>query len=83
MFSDVFSNLLQDRNISSYKLTKDTGLSNGMISDWRSGKNIPSADNLVKLADYFGVSVDYLLGRDDVPNRKEIISPLTGDNMPE
>ena len=83
MFNEIISNLLLEHNISAYRLSKDTRLSQGLISDWRSGNKVPSADNLVKLADYFGVSVDYLLGRDDVPNRKEIISPLTGDNMPE
>ena len=67
MFKDVFVNLLQERNISSYKLTKDTGINNGLISTWRKGVITPSAENLVKLADYFNVSVDYLLGRTEKP----------------
>ena len=67
MFKDVFVKLLQERNVSSYKITKDIGINNGLISTWRNGKNTPSAENLVKLADYFDVSVDYLLGRTDKP----------------
>ena len=67
MFTDVFVHLLQSRNVSSYKLTKDTGIDNGLISKWRNGLQLPSAESLVKLADYFDVSTDYLLGRTDNP----------------
>lgn len=68
MFSEKFIELLQKHETSTYKLTKETGLSNGMISDWKNGKRLPSAENLIKVADYFGVSIDYLLGRTDNPN---------------
>jgi len=67
MFTDVFVNLLQERNVSSYRLTKDTGLPNGTISKWKNGVQYPSIESLVKLANYFGVSTDYLLGRTDKP----------------
>ena len=67
MFADIFSDLLQTRDVSSYRLTKDTGLDNGLISKWKNNKSLPSADMLIKLADYFDVSVDYLLGRTDKP----------------
>ena len=67
MFTDVFGNLLQYRSISTYRLTKDTGIPNGMVNKWKNGVQLPGAENLVKLADYFDVSVDYLLGRTDNP----------------
>ncbi|MCL2696595.1 MAG: helix-turn-helix domain-containing protein [Oscillospiraceae bacterium] len=68
MFTDVFVHLMQSRNISSYKLTKDTGIDNGLISKWKNAKYVPSAEMLIKIADYFDVSVDYLLGRTDNPD---------------
>lgn len=37
------------------------------VSDWESGKKNPTSDNLSKLADLFGVTTDYLLGRDVSP----------------
>lgn len=43
------------------KLERDCGLANATIRRWES--NTPNADSLVKVADHFGVSVDYLLGR--------------------
>ena len=67
MFKDIFIKILQERNVSSYKLTKDTGIHNGLISRWKTGEINPSYDMLIKLADYFDVSVDYLLGRTDKP----------------
>lgn len=72
MFYDILQILMKEHGVSSYKLTKDTGISNGLISNWKQGVKIPSAENLIKIADYFDVSVDYLLGRTDVKevNRK-------------
>lgn len=45
-------------------LVSTLGMSGGNHTSWKSG-NIPKADTLCKIADYFGVSVDYLLGRTD------------------
>lgn len=64
MFKDVFVHILQERNISAYKLSKDTGITQGMISYWKTGERTPSAESLNILADYLNCSVDYLLGRD-------------------
>lgn len=63
MFKDIFVHILQERNVSAYKLSKDTGIPQGMISYWRTGKRMPSAESLNVLADYLDCSVDYLLGR--------------------
>lgn len=68
MFKDIFVQLLQNNGISSYKLTKDTGINNSLISKWKKGSSTPSADMLVKLSDYFNVSVDYLLGMTENPS---------------
>lgn len=35
------------------------------ISDWERGKREPSIDDLIRLADFFGVSIDYLVGREE------------------
>lgn len=56
--------LMSERGISAKELSKETGISTGNISDWKSGKCMPKTDALIKIANYFNVSVDYLLGRD-------------------
>ena len=46
-------------------LCKDLGVSQSAVSAWEVGKNTMSARDAQRVADYFGVSVDYLLGRSD------------------
>lgn len=69
MFSETIVQLLQSRNISAYRLSKDTGIPQSLLSLYKNGEKMPSVENLRKIADYFGVSVDYLLGRS--PDIKE------------
>jgi hypothetical protein len=68
MFKDLFVQLLQERNVTAYKLSKDTGLSEALISNWKSGRQLPKYDSIKTLCDYFNVSADYLLERTDNPN---------------
>lgn len=63
MFKDLFVQLLQERNVTAYKLSKETGLSETLISNWKSGRQLPKFDSIIILCDYFNVSADYLLGR--------------------
>ena len=60
-----FEQLLQKRGVIPYKVSKETGVTQTSLSNWKSGRNTPSAKTLQKLADYFGVTTDYLLGRSD------------------
>ena len=56
--------LLRTANINNHQLEIALGLSNGCINKWTTGNQRPNIDTLMKIADYFGVSVDYLLGRE-------------------
>lgn len=76
---NIFS-LMSERGISSKELSKQTGISSGNISDWKSGRSTPKADNLAKIADYFGCSVDYLLGRADTTNEINSHNTICGNN---
>lgn len=72
MFKDIFKQLIQKSGLSSYQISKDTGISESLISQWRSGRQLPKYDSLNILANYFNVSGDYLLGRTD-----PVINPST------
>ena len=54
--------LLQEKEITKYKLAQDTGISKSVLSDYCNGKVQPTADVIITVATYFGVSTDYLLG---------------------
>ena len=55
--------LRKERNISQGKLEKELGFSNGSISKWRT--STPNPERLKKLANYFGVSIEYLMTGDE------------------
>lgn len=59
--------LVHVNNISFYALGKEVGFSSSFFSEWKRGKMMPKIDKLKKLADYFGVSIDYFLEEDKVP----------------
>lgn len=52
------------KNISISRLEEELGFANASLKRWRSSN--PGADKLTKVADYFHVSVDYLLGREEL-----------------
>lgn len=58
---EIFSQLLQKFGVTAYKVSKATGISQSSLSDWKLGKVTPKTDNMKKIADYFGVSVEYLM----------------------
>lgn len=56
-----FEQLVQARGITAYRVAKDLGFSPTLFSDWKSGKSKPKADKLKKIAEYFGVTIEYFL----------------------
>ncbi len=63
-FATNLCELMQNRCISSYKLAKEVGVHISTITNWKDGNN-PKIEHLKKVADYFGVTVDYLLAEND------------------
>jgi len=62
MFFERFEQLCYANNTTTTKVTKDLGYSTGSLSHWKKG-GVPKGDIIVRLADYFGVTTDYLLGQ--------------------
>lgn len=70
IFSIRLKLLREAKAISTQKLADALGLkSKGSITQFEKGMNLPSFNTLIALADYFDVSLDYLVGRSDKPNR--------------
>lgn len=53
--------LVTARKITLYTVAKDLGLARSLFSDWKSGKSMPKTDKLLKIAEYFGVSIEYFI----------------------
>jgi len=64
-FPDRLKELRKQKNLSQKALGEIIGLSRRGVQNYELGTNKPTSDVLSKLADYFDVSVDYLLGRID------------------
>ncbi|PWL41359.1 MAG: XRE family transcriptional regulator [Clostridiales bacterium] len=67
MFKDVFSDLLQEKKLSLYKVSKETNIPKSIVYEWASGEREPVSEYLITLADYLDCSTDFLLGRTDNP----------------
>ena len=64
VFPKKLQALCEKRRLSRHTLSELCGLSRNVIGMYERGEKAPSVDALVSLSDYFGVSVDYLLGRE-------------------
>ena len=65
VFGERLRALRIERGVGQNLLAKELGLSNASISYWETGKQEPSASAIFKLAQFFDVSADYLLGLTD------------------
>lgn len=68
MLNDILKKLREQQNITQKDLAAHLSVSTRLISYYESGQRIPPADILIKIADFFDVSVDYLLGRTNIKN---------------
>ena len=59
--------LIKQRGVTQYRLSKDLGISESVISSWKRNVQKPSIDISVKIAEYFNVTTDYLLGVTENP----------------
>lgn len=79
MFKDNLKKLRKEKKITQEELSKIIGVERSSIGKYESSGVIPSVDVLNKIADYFNVSVDYLLGRSNTPANP--IDPFSFSNI--
>ncbi len=56
-----YAELRDKKGVTDYKVSKETGISKSSFSEWKSGRSKPKAEKLKKIADYFGVTIEYFL----------------------
>lgn len=56
-----YESLLKERHVTSYQVSKDTGISTATLSDWKTGRSTPKTDKLLILSDYFKVPLSYFV----------------------
>jgi transcriptional regulator with XRE-family HTH domain len=69
-YKERIKELRTSRGLTQKQLAKETGLSERGIQNYELGERVPTLQAAIALADYFDVSLDYLVGRSDVAERR-------------
>lgn len=67
MFFDMFCQLCKEKGMSANGVAKELSIASGTVSEWKKGRS-PQNATLLRIANYFGVSIDYLLGKSETPS---------------
>lgn len=70
----IYQKLLDEKGLKNADIARATDISNMTLSDWKNGKSTPKQDKLMKIADFFGVSLEYLMTGKDTHNT-DTLSP--------
>ena len=60
--------LRKERGLTQIALQMKTGIEQALLSKFENGERVPPTDTLIRLADFYGVSIDYILCRTDNPD---------------
>lgn len=67
---EIYCKLRDERKVKDADVVRETGITKSTFSDWKNGRSKPKNDKLQKIADYFGVSLDYLTTGKEETNEK-------------
>ena len=73
MFADILRKLRKSRKLNQKQFAKEVFLSPSAVSQYETGRTMPSRETLDRIAKYFGVSTDYLLGASSVAEVEELL----------
>lgn len=78
MFAKRIKYLRQTKELNQVQLSEKLGVAKQSVSNWENDNIMPSVEMMEKIADFFGVSTDYLLGRDEKTTTDGTMVDLTG-----
>ncbi len=61
----IYQKLLDEKGLKNADVARATGISNMTLSDWKNGKSTPKQDKLMRIAEFLGVSLEYLMTGSD------------------
>jgi transcriptional regulator with XRE-family HTH domain len=80
MFGKRLKQLREDNDLRQEDVGKIVNVEKSTVSQWESGKRTPDVETIMKLADYFNVSIDYILGKTDIRTPIETIAAHRSDD---
>lgn len=57
---EIYAKLRDEKGVTDYQVSKNAGIPRSTFSEWKKGKYVPKSEKLQKIADFFGVSLEYL-----------------------
>lgn len=72
---EIFEKLLKERGITAYRVAKETGVTTATLTSWKQGKYTPKPEKMQKIADYFGVSLEYLMTGKESEEKESQLNP--------
>lgn len=66
-----YERIIKSRGLTNYKVSKDTGIAQSVLSTWKTKGTTPKLDKLQILAEYLNVSVDYLIGVSNIGQQND------------
>lgn len=66
MYYQNFEQLCKQNNVTPNKVSKETGISTATLTSWKQGKYTPKTDKLKIIAEFFNVSLEYLMQNEEV-----------------
>ena len=79
----VYCKLRDERNLKDADVVKATGITKSTFSDWKSGRSNPKNEKLQKIADYFGVTIDYLTTGKEEDEKEPQLKPKDKKDIEE
>ena len=80
---DIFEKLLKERGVTAYRVAKETGVTTATLTSWQQGKYTPKPEKMQKIADYFGVSLAYLMTGKEETEKETKLKPKDQKDIKE
>lgn len=81
---EIYCKLRDEKGIKDADVSRGTNITKSTFSDWKNGRSVPKQEKLQKIADYFGVSLDYLTTGEEptlenYPKQAELLVKIRND----
>ena len=76
---EIFEKLCKERGVTAYRVSEATGIKTSSLSGWKAGKFTPKQEKLKKIAEYFGVSIEYLMTGEEKEPDGYYVNPETAE----
>lgn len=80
---EIFEQLCKEKGVTAYRVCKATGITTATISNWKAGRYTPKQEKMQKIADYFGVSLTYLMTGKEETEKEPQLKPKDQKDIKE